>query len=154
MNNTKKILMWVSLGVSCLGTVLAFVFSIIQCATSKNAVKKSVEETLEKMYDLDAYDYDSTKEVMRHLPNHYMSSSKLWIVVLIAVIIAIAGLVCAILSKEKEAKLSKVSTISVIVATFGIAYAMLTTTFVCAYTCSMDSAYNQMIEDQVSEYFD
>lgn len=108
--STKKIFEYVGLGCSALGCLLTFIFSIVTCSRGG------------------AVFFDKQKFKM-----------SLWIIgVIIAVIIAIAGLVLSILSKEKGQKLSKIAMVSIILAVVAIIYAIIPNATICTYNCMLN----------------
>lgn len=109
-DSTKKIFEYVGLGCSALGCLLTFIFSIVTCSRGG------------------AVFFDKHKFKM-----------SLWIIgVIIAVIIAIAGLVLTILSKEKGQKLSKLAMVSIILAVVAIIYAIIPNATICTYNCMLN----------------
>lgn len=110
--STKKIFEYVGLGCSALGCVLTIIFSIVTCSRGGAATFGSSDG-----------DFTMSK----------------WIIgVIIAAIIAIAGLVFSILSIEKGKKLSKLTMIALIVAAVAIIYAIIPNATICAYNCVLN----------------
>lgn len=63
----------------------------------------------------------------------------LWLIgVIIAALIAIAGLVFTILSLEKGQKLSKFAMVSIILAAVAIVYAIIPNATICSYNCMLN----------------
>lgn len=115
--STKKLLEYIGAGCSFLGALVTFIFSIITCA--RGAAASEDKATLK----------------------HPLVMSLAWIGVLIGLIICIAGIVLLILSKEKEAGLSKLATIALIVAAVVVVYAIIVHVTICSYNCSFNSYY-------------
>lgn len=108
--STKKIFEYVGLGCSALGCLLAIIFSIVTCSRGGAA------------------SYGKSRFKM-----------SLWIIgVVIAAIIAIAGLVLTILSLEKGQKLSKIAMVSIILAAVAIVYAIIPNATICSYNCMLN----------------
>lgn len=108
--STKQILGYVGLGCSCLGCLLTFIFSIITCSRAGSIFYKE---------------------------NEFKMS--LWIIgVIIAALIAIAGLVLSILSMKKGQKMSKITMIAIIVAVVAIVYALIPNATICSYNCILN----------------
>lgn len=111
--STKKIFEYVGLGCSALGCLLTFIFSIVTCSRG-GAVYW----------------------------NKHKFKMSLWLIgVVIAVIIAIAGLVLTILSMEKGQKLSKLAMISIILAAVAIVYAIIPNATICTYNCMLNDKF-------------
>lgn len=68
---------------------------------------------------------------------------------LVAVIIMVAGIVLIIVSKEKNAKLSKLATVALIVAVAAVVYVSMVHITICSYNCS----YNNYISDKLSRAY-
>lgn len=124
--STKKMFEYIGLGCSCLGFLLTFIFTIVTCSRGASVVKSNFSK-----FKLE------------------FGMSKWVIGVVIAVIIAIAGLVFSILSKEQGANLSKIAMIAVIVSAVTIIFAIFTNATICSYNCVM----NNEIEGTLSGYF-
>lgn len=63
----------------------------------------------------------------------------LWLIgVIIAALIAVAGLVFTILSLEKGQKLSKLAMVSIILAAVAIVYAIIPNATICSYNCMLN----------------
>ncbi len=127
--STKKLLEYIGAGCSFLGAVLTFIFSIVTCSRGGTA----------------SADRATTK--------HILSMSYAWIGVMIGIIICIAGIVLLIISKEKEAGLSKLALIAMIVAVVAAVYAILVHVTICSYNCSINSYYYDKMKS-FSSYFD
>lgn len=109
-NQTKMLFQWIGFGCSCLGCLLTVIFSIVTCS---RGIK-----------------------VLEHEGEFGMSK---WIIgVIIAVIIAVAGLVLSILSIEKGTKINKIVMVSVIVAFVAIIWAIIPNTTICSYNCMLN----------------
>lgn len=108
--STKKIFEYVGLGCSCLGCLLTIIFSIVTCSRGGAVFWDEKEFGMSK-----------------------------WIIgVIIAVIIAIAGLVLSILSMEKGQKMSKLVMVSIIVSVVAIIYAIIPNGTICSYNCILN----------------
>lgn len=122
--SNKKIIEYIGVGCAFLGALIGFIFSIVTCARGPVAsLKKSTAK----------------KPLVMSLA---------WIGVLIAVIIMIAGIVLIIISKEKDAKLSKLATVALIVAVTAIVYVSMIHITICSYNCS----YNNYVADKLKSY--
>lgn len=127
----KKMFEYIGLGCSCLGFLLTFIFTIVTCSRGAEVVKDNMSKF--KM------EFGMSK----------------WVIgVVIAVMIAIAGLVLSILSKEKGANLSKISMIAVIVASAAIVFAIFTNATICSYNCTMNNEIEDVYKSAISDYFD
>ena len=112
--STKKIFELVGFGCSCLGCLLTIIFSIVTCARGPEI---ALEDGDFKM--------------------------SLWIIgVIIAVIIAIAGLVLSILSMEKGQKMSKLNMIAIAVSAVAIIWALIPNATLCGYNCALNNKLN------------
>ncbi len=108
--STKKIFELVGLGCSALGCLLTIIFSIVTCSRGGAVFFDEGEFGMSK-----------------------------WIIgVIIAAIIAVAGLVFSILSIEKGKKLSKFTVIAIIVAAVAIIWAIIPNATICAYNCVLN----------------
>lgn len=108
--SNKKLFEYIGLGCSALGCLLTVIFSIVTCSRGGAATFGDGEFTMSK-----------------------------WIIgVIIAAIIAVAGLVFSILSIEKGKKLSKITLIAIAVAAVAIIYAIIPNATICAYNCVLN----------------
>lgn len=112
--STKKLLEYIGAGCSFLGAVISIICSIITC--SRGAAASEDRATMK----------------------HSLVMSRVWIGVLVGILICIAGIVLLILSKEKEAQLSKLALIALIVAVVVVVYAILVHVTICSYNCSIN----------------
>jgi|GEM_PF-4194873 len=113
---TRKILSIIAIACSCLGTLLTIVFTSVCCGRGKAMLMKAVE--------------DSDGEI---------KGSLAIIGVIIGVVFCIAGLVLAILSMDRNEKVSKIVIIALVVAFVGIVYGIIPNVTMCAYRCSLNS---------------
>lgn len=121
----KKLFEYIGVGCAFVGALIGFIFSIVTCARGPIAsVKKA-----------------TTKKPL--------VMSLAWIGVLVAVIIMVAGIVLIIVSKEKNAKLSKLATVALIVAVAAVVYVSMVHITICSYNCS----YNNYISDKLSRAY-
>ena len=112
--STKKIFEYAGLGCSGLGCFLTIIFSIITCSRSPKVSMSSDDFKLSN-----------------------------WIIgVIIAVLIAIAGLVLTILSLEKGQQISKLDMISIIVAAVAIIWTIIPNATFCGYNCVLNNKLN------------
>lgn len=108
--STKKLFEIIGLGCAALGCLLTFIFNIVTCSRSPKA----------SMDSKDGF------------------SISLWVIgVVIAAIIAVAGAVLAILSKEKGEKLGMMAMIAIIVAGVALVFAIIPNATICAYNCAL-----------------
>lgn len=126
----KKMFEYIGLGCSCLGFLLTFIFTIVTCSRGAEVAKSNFSRW--------KFEFGMSK----------------WIIaVIIGVIIAIAGLVFSILSKEQGANLSKISMIAILVACATIIFAIFTNATICSYNCTMNNELESQFKNAFSSYF-
>ena len=73
------------------------------------------------------------------------TNSAVMIVAILGVLIAVAGVVCAIIIIKKEGeKAGKMAYIAAAVGVFAIIYGIIPTLTICGYNCSLNSAKDEM----------
>lgn len=113
---------------SGVGTLLSILGTILTCSCSAN-----------KTFDVTRVAMSSSKYVM----------SAVFILTIFGVIIAIAGVVLAIITL-KQKKASKLSYIAIAVGIFGVLYGLIPTFTICGYNCSLDNAYEDMMAERAT----
>lgn len=115
----KKLFELIALGCSCLGCLLSFIFTIVTCSRGPKA------------------------SFSKNSDGYTMS---LWIIgVIIAAIIAIAGIVFAILSKEKEQKLGMMAMIAIAVSAVALIFAIIPNVTICSYNCCLNDEIKRSV---------
>lgn len=126
----KKMFEYIGLGCSCLGFLLTFVFTIVTCSRGAEVARSNFSR-----FKLE------------------FGMSKWVFAVVFGVLVAIAGLVFSILSKEQGANLSKMSMIAVLVACVTIIFAIFTNVTICSYNCTMNNELENQFKNAFSSYF-
>ena len=123
----KKLFSLIGLICSGVGCFLTVLFSIITCSRGYKAMKISFSGIDFKMSN--------------------------WVIgVVIAVIIAIVGVVFSILSWDRSMPMEKMTKIAVIVGCVAIVYGIVTNATICSYNCSLNSAVEDEIQKQTKKY--
>lgn len=82
------------------------------------------------------------------------TNSAVMIVAILGVLVAIAGVVCAIITIRKEGeKAGKMAYIAAAVGVFAIMYGIIPTLTICGYNCSLNSAKDEMATMDYSNLF-
>ena len=77
------------------------------------------------------------------------TNSAVMIVAILGVLVAVGGVVCAILAIKKNGeKKSKMAYIAAAVGVFAILYGIIPTLTICGYNCSLNNAQEAMVEAQ------